>query len=129
MRNGFGSGARGQHRLQRGQAGDNETGAGADTELDAEEGETIEAAAGKSSELAAQDGSRGSGGPLRYLIWTVRSIQSAFARRSRRKESDKTAVIQQHLRAIRHAENLDRQTHFRRSQGELIDLELFPRHS
>lgn len=41
-----------------------------------------------------------------------------FARRSRRKESDKASSIQQHLRAIRHAENLDRQTHFRHSRGK-----------
>lgn len=54
----------------------------------------------------------------RPIIRFLGQIRSAFARRSRRKESDKTATIQQHLRAIRHAENLDRQTHFRRSQGE-----------
>lgn len=45
-------------------------------------------------------------------------IYNLFARRSRRKEFDKASSIQQHLRAIRHAENLDRQTHFRRSQGK-----------
>lgn len=45
---------------------------------------------------------------------------SIFSRRSRRKEFDKASSIQQHLRAIRHAENLDRQTHFRRSQGKLF---------
>lgn len=45
---------------------------------------------------------------------------SIFSRRSRRKEFDKASSIQQHLRAIRHAENLDRQTHFRRSQGKFL---------
>jgi len=37
-----------------------------------------------------------------------------------RRESQKTAIIQQHLLAIRRAENLDRQTHFKRSQGEFM---------
>jgi hypothetical protein len=78
--------------------------------------------AGRSGELAsigpeARDHSERDR-PL--LVHLLDQVRSAFARRSQRKESDKTATIQQHLRAIRHAENLDRQTHFRRSQGELI---------
>lgn len=68
----------------------------------------------------APGSNRSSEGSLRHLLG---SIRSAFARRSRRKESDKASSIQQHLRAIRHAENLDRQTHFRRSQGKLSWLE------
>lgn len=65
-------------------------------------------------------------GPVQRLLGAV---WSAFARRSQRKESDKTAIIQQHLRAIRHAENLDRQTHFRRSQGEFHPTHMHPAYS
>ena len=59
-----------------------------------------------------------SGGQARTLRSLWGGLVSMFSRRSRRKQFDKTLSIQQHLRAIRHAENLDRKTHFRRSQGK-----------
>lgn len=55
-----------------------------------------------------------------FLTRLLSGLYGLFARRSRRKEFDKASSIQQHLRAIRHAENLDRQTHFRRSQGKSL---------
>lgn len=47
---------------------------------------------------------------LRAIVWD----------RSRRRETDKAFNIQRHLRAIRQAEDLDRQTHFRRSQVQRL---------
>lgn len=50
----------------------------------------------------------------------LEAVVGLFSRRSKRRDSDKVSSIQQHLRAIRHAENLDRQTHFRRSQVQRL---------
>lgn len=47
---------------------------------------------------------------LRAIVWD----------RSKRRENDKAFTIQRHLRAIRQAEDLDRQTHFRRSQVQRL---------
>lgn len=64
-----------------------------------------------------------SSSPVLLVRSLLAAFLSVFSRRSRRKEFDKASSIQQHLRAIRHAENLDRQTHFRRSQGKSSNRE------
>lgn len=58
-----------------------------------------------------------------YSRLSFLNLFGLLGKSSQKKQIDRVSNIQQHIRAIRHAENLDRQTHFRRSQGKLNKLD------